>query len=127
MGSPGLATQSFSIPHIPALQGLPFKRQVFEFPISVDGRLPVGFEVTSAHYVPGQTVDVVGWTKWKGFQGGSVETGSLLAALGLVLAEGGPSLRPQVSHTSRTRGVCLPLVGRRQACQEPACFPIRCN
>eukprot|EP00983_Pelagomonas_calceolata_P001849 61721-Pelagomonas_calceolata.AAC.3 len=48
---------------------LPFKRQVAEFPVSLDARLPLGFEVTSAHYVPGQTVDVVGWTKWKGFQG----------------------------------------------------------
>ncbi|KAF5830157.1 translation protein [Dunaliella salina] len=48
---------------------LPFKRQVAEFPVSLDARLPLGFEVTSAHYIPGQTVDVVGWTKWKGFQG----------------------------------------------------------
>ncbi|KAJ9526278.1 hypothetical protein QJQ45_009749 [Haematococcus lacustris] len=50
-------------------QGVPFKDQLVEFPVSPDSLLPVGTPITAAHFVAGQHVDVTGWTKWKGFQG----------------------------------------------------------
>ncbi len=50
-------------------QGVPFKAFLSEFPVSEDCLLPVGTSITAAHYVPGMSVDVVGWTKNKGFQG----------------------------------------------------------
>jgi len=62
-----LTQQALCSSHL--MQDLPLKRLLSEFQVSPDARLPVGFELTSAHFVPGQSVDIVGWTKWKGFQG----------------------------------------------------------
>jgi hypothetical protein len=50
-------------------QGVPFKAVVREFRVSPDALMPVGTPITAAHYVPGQRVDIQGWTKNKGFQG----------------------------------------------------------
>eukprot|EP00798_Chlamydomonas_sp_ICE-L_P018536 gene18536-25042_t len=49
-------------------QGVPFKEHLVEFQVSSDAVLPVGTHITAAHYVPGQHVDIAGWTKDKGFQ-----------------------------------------------------------
>jgi large subunit ribosomal protein L3 len=48
---------------------VPFKEKIVEFQVSRDAMLPVGTQITAAHFVAGQHVDVTGWTKWKGFQG----------------------------------------------------------
>lgn len=50
-------------------QSLPFKDVMVEFPVSRDALLPVGTQITAAHFVAGQHMDVTGWSKWKGFQG----------------------------------------------------------
>ena len=49
--------------------GVPPKRKLFEFKVSEDAMLPVGFEIGAGHFVPGQHVDVQGVTKGKGTQG----------------------------------------------------------
>src|SRR5437016_10355410 len=41
-----------------------------EFRVSEDALLPVGSEITAAHFLPGQHVDVVGVSIGKGFAGG---------------------------------------------------------
>lgn len=46
------------------------KAKVVEFRVSDDGIVDVGAELSAAHYVPGQFVDVTGITIGKGFQGG---------------------------------------------------------
>jgi large subunit ribosomal protein L3 len=46
------------------------KRKLVEFRVGKDALLDVGAELSAAHFVPGQMVDVVGTTKGKGFQGG---------------------------------------------------------
>lgn len=49
--------------------GVDNKRKLVEFRISEDAVLPVGFELTAAHFVPGQYLDIAGTTIGKGFQG----------------------------------------------------------
>jgi large subunit ribosomal protein L3 len=46
------------------------KRRLAEFRVSEDALLDVGAEITAAHFVPGQRVDVVGTSIGKGFAGG---------------------------------------------------------
>lgn len=50
-------------------QGVKPKRKLMEFRVSKEGLLPVGTQLSAAHFVPGQTVDVSGKSKGKGFQG----------------------------------------------------------
>ena len=45
------------------------KRKLAEFRVTPDALLEVGAEITAAHYVPGQFVDVSGITIGKGFSG----------------------------------------------------------
>jgi large subunit ribosomal protein L3 len=45
------------------------KAKLVEFRVTPDAVLEVGVEVTAAHFVPGQFVDVVGTTKGRGFSG----------------------------------------------------------
>lgn len=45
------------------------KRKLAEFRVSADALLDVGAEITAAHFVAGQFVDVAGVTVGKGFQG----------------------------------------------------------
>lgn len=45
------------------------KRKLAEFRVAADALLDVGAEITAAHYVPGQFVDVAGITIGKGFSG----------------------------------------------------------
>lgn len=45
------------------------KEKVWDFEVTPDAILPVGTEITSRHFVPGQKVDVQGITKGKGFCG----------------------------------------------------------
>ena len=45
------------------------KARLAEFRVSEDAVLPVGSEITAAHFVPGQYVDVVGFSIGKGFAG----------------------------------------------------------
>ncbi|PVU89935.1 hypothetical protein BB561_005108 [Smittium simulii] len=45
------------------------KSVVTEFPVTPDAVLPSGTEITVAHFVPGQLVDVIGKSKGKGFAG----------------------------------------------------------
>src|SRR6185295_3833160 len=45
------------------------KRKLAEFRVSKDALLEVGAEISAAHFVPGQFVDVAGITIGKGFQG----------------------------------------------------------
>ncbi|KAI7833445.1 translation protein [Kickxella alabastrina] len=49
--------------------GVDPKAKLFEFPITPDAALPVGTEITAAHFVPGQLVDVTATSLGKGFQG----------------------------------------------------------
>ena len=46
------------------------KAIVHEFRVDSDGLLEVGAEISAAHYVAGQFVDIQGKTQGKGFQGG---------------------------------------------------------
>lgn len=46
------------------------KAIVAEFRVEADGLLDVGAEISAAHYVAGQYVDIQGKTQGKGFQGG---------------------------------------------------------
>ncbi|MGH6981965.1 MAG: 50S ribosomal protein L3 [Stellaceae bacterium] len=45
------------------------KKKLVEFRVSADALLEVGAEITAAHFLAGQFVDVVGITKGKGFAG----------------------------------------------------------
>jgi large subunit ribosomal protein L3 len=45
------------------------KRRVVEFRVSADNLIDVGAEITAAHFVEGQFVDVTGTNQGKGFQG----------------------------------------------------------
>jgi len=45
------------------------KARLAEFRVSEDAVLPVGSEITAAHFIPGQYVDVVGLSIGKGFAG----------------------------------------------------------
>ena len=58
-------------PQIVAAQKLGVKpyRKVSEFRVSEECLIPVGTEMTAAHFVVGQFVDVQGTSKGKGFQG----------------------------------------------------------
>lgn len=42
--------------------GIQPKRALQEFKVTPDAILPVGFELTARHFVPGQFVDVTGMT-----------------------------------------------------------------
>src|ERR1700732_922532 len=46
------------------------KARLAEFRVSEDALLPVGSEITAAHFLPGRHVDVVGVSIGKGFAGG---------------------------------------------------------
>ena len=46
------------------------KARVAEFRVAEDALLDVGAELTAAHYIAGQMVDIQGCTQGKGFQGG---------------------------------------------------------
>jgi large subunit ribosomal protein L3 len=46
------------------------KAKLAEFRVSADALVPVGAEITAAHFVPGQYVDVTGTSIGKGFAGG---------------------------------------------------------
>ncbi|MEI6558253.1 MAG: 50S ribosomal protein L3 [Rhodospirillaceae bacterium] len=46
------------------------KRKLAEFRVSADALLDVGAEISAAHFVPGQFVDVTGTSIGKGFAGG---------------------------------------------------------
>jgi large subunit ribosomal protein L3 len=46
------------------------KRKLAEFPVSDDGLIPVGAEITADHFVVGQFVDVTGTSIGKGYAGG---------------------------------------------------------
>jgi large subunit ribosomal protein L3 len=46
------------------------KAKLAEFRVSEDALVPVGAEITAAHFVPGQFVDVTGTSIGKGFAGG---------------------------------------------------------
>src|SRR5438874_12126242 len=46
------------------------KAKLAEFRVSEDAFVPVGSEITAAHFVPGQYVDVTGTSIGKGFAGG---------------------------------------------------------
>jgi large subunit ribosomal protein L3 len=46
------------------------KAKLAEFRVSEDALVPVGSEITAAHFVPGQHVDVTGTSIGKGFAGG---------------------------------------------------------
>jgi large subunit ribosomal protein L3 len=48
---------------------VPPKKDIFQFTITKEGILPVGFMLTVRHFLPGQFVDVIGTSKGKGFQG----------------------------------------------------------
>ncbi|KAJ2655194.1 hypothetical protein IWW48_005656 [Coemansia sp. RSA 1200] len=50
-------------------QGVEPKAKLFEFPITPNAALPVGTEITAAHFVSGQLVDVTAPSLGKGFQG----------------------------------------------------------
>lgn len=49
--------------------GVPPKQVLYECKVTRDCMLPVGFEITARHYIPGMYVDVIGTSKGKGFQG----------------------------------------------------------
>lgn len=49
---------------------VPPKQVLHEFKVTKDCLLPVGHEITARHFRPGQYVDIIGWGKGKGFQGG---------------------------------------------------------
>lgn len=49
--------------------GIEMKKKVMEFQVTPDALLPVGFELTVRHFMPGQLVDVQGTTKGKGTMG----------------------------------------------------------
>jgi large subunit ribosomal protein L3 len=46
------------------------KQKLAEFRVSEDALVPVGAEITAAHFLPGQYVDVTGTSIGKGFAGG---------------------------------------------------------
>ena len=46
------------------------KAKLAEFRVSEDALVPVGAEITAAHFLPGQYVDVTGTSIGKGFAGG---------------------------------------------------------
>src|SRR5258707_7248383 len=46
------------------------KAKVVEFRVSEDALVDVGAEITAAHFLPGQYVDVIGTSIGKGFAGG---------------------------------------------------------
>lgn len=50
-------------------QGVPFKHEMVEFKITEDAVMPIGTAISAAHFVAGQSIDVTGYTKYKGFQG----------------------------------------------------------
>jgi len=52
-----------------AAAGLDVKRKLMEFRVTPDAILPVGLELTAAHFMPGQLVDVQGLSKGKGTAG----------------------------------------------------------
>lgn len=51
--------------------GVPLKQHLAEFPVTEDGILPVGTEISVRHFTPGQYVDIAGITTGKGFQVGT--------------------------------------------------------
>lgn len=51
--------------------GVPLKQHLAEFPVTEDGILPLGTEISVRHFRPGQYVDIAGITTGKGFQVGT--------------------------------------------------------
>jgi large subunit ribosomal protein L3 len=49
--------------------GVAPKRKLAQFLVSPDAVVPVGTRLAASHFVPGQFVDVTGWSKGKGFAG----------------------------------------------------------
>ena len=49
--------------------GVPFKRHICKFKVTLEGLLPAGTPLNVSHLRVGQFVDVFGFTKDKGFQG----------------------------------------------------------
>jgi large subunit ribosomal protein L3 len=49
---------------------VPLKMKVAEFRVADDAVLEVGSTIAASHYVPGQLVDIQGYTQGKGFAGG---------------------------------------------------------
>ena len=45
------------------------KRHLRQFRVTPENSLPVGYMLTARHYIPGQFVDVVAFSKGRGFQG----------------------------------------------------------
>lgn len=45
------------------------KHKIAEFRVSSDCLLPVGYQITARHFVPGQWCFIAGWSKGKGWQG----------------------------------------------------------
>ncbi|KIJ41291.1 hypothetical protein M422DRAFT_209417 [Sphaerobolus stellatus SS14] len=52
-----------------AKAGVPAKYIVKEFPVTEDAHVPVGTELSAAHFVPGQYIDVIANSIGKGFAG----------------------------------------------------------
>ena len=52
-----------------AKAGIEPKRRLVEFRVSEDALVPVGATLSATHFVAGQTVDVTGTSKGKGFAG----------------------------------------------------------
>lgn len=50
--------------------GVGAKSIVKEFPVTPDAHVPLGTTISAVHFVPGQFVDVIGYTIGKGFAGG---------------------------------------------------------
>ena len=48
---------------------VPPKKDIFQFTVTKDALLPIGYMLTVRHFIPGQFVDAIGISKGKGFQG----------------------------------------------------------
>lgn len=68
IGNPRNMTKSQIVPFRKA--GIPPKKIVRDFNVSLDAVLPVGHTMDARHFVAGQFVDIVGKSRGKGFAGG---------------------------------------------------------
>lgn len=69
VGEAKVKNVSRSLLHHFKKNSIPPKRKLSEFRVTPDALLPVGATITAGHFVPGQSVDISGITKGKGFQG----------------------------------------------------------